>query len=101
MENNLTKDSMMECPHHGLHRPTFICRHLQYGKGLGFNQPDESVDPEWPFENIWCDKCDEVLNKEGESKDKSESFTSILAIYEGCCEEEKKRNERNIIKKVQ
>ena len=61
MENNLTKDSMMECLRHGLKRPTFICRHLQYGKELGFNRPAESLDPEWPFENAWCDKCDEVL----------------------------------------
>jgi hypothetical protein len=46
MENNLTKNSMMECPRHGLRRPRFICQHLQYGKGLGFNRPDESLDPD-------------------------------------------------------
>jgi len=94
MENNLTKDSMMECPHHELRRPTFICRHLQYGKGLGFNQPDVLLDPEWPFENAWCDKCDEVLQREGEWNDKSDSFAAIMAICEGCFEEIKKRNER-------
>ena len=84
----------MECPHHGLRRPTFICRHLQYGKGLGFNQPDVLLDPEWQFENAWCDKCDEVLQREGEWNDKSESFAGITAIREGCFEEIKKRNER-------
>jgi hypothetical protein len=94
MENNLTKDSMMECPHHGLRRPTFICRHLQYGKGLGFNQPDVLLDPEWSFENAWCDKCDEVLQREGEWNDKYESFAGIMAICESCFEEIKKRNQR-------
>ena len=95
MENNLTKDSMMECPRHGLQHPAFICRHLQYGKGLGFNQPDESPNPEFPFENAWCDKCDKFLQKAGEWNDKSESFASIMAICEGCFEEIKKRNESN------
>ena len=98
MENNLTKDSMMECPHHGLQRPTFICRHLQYGKGLGFNQPEEPLDPEWPFKNAWCDKCDQFLQKEGEWNDKSESFAGIMAICEGCFEEIKKRNESPYVK---
>ena len=94
MENNLTKDSMMECPRHGLRRSTFICKHLQYGKELGFNQPDEPLDPEWPFENAWCDKCDKVLSEEGEWNDKSESFAGIMAICEGCFAEIKMRNER-------
>ena len=98
MESNLTKDSMMECPHHGLQRPTFICGHLQCGKGLGFNQPEESLDPEWPFKNAWCDKCDQFLQKEGEWNDKSESFAGIMAICEGCFEEIKKRNESPYVK---
>ena len=98
MENNLTKDSMMECPRHGLQHPAFICRHLQYGKGLGFNQPDESPNPEFPFENAWSDKCDKFLRKEGEWNDKSESFAGIVAICEGCFEEIKKRNESPYVK---
>jgi len=94
MENNLTKDSMMECPRHGLQRPTFICKHLQYGKGLGFNRPHGSPDIDWPFENAWCDKCDKVLCEEGEWNDKSESFAGIKVICEGCFAEIKMRNER-------
>jgi hypothetical protein len=94
MENNLNKDSMMECPRHGLRRPAFVCQHLQYGKGLGFNQPDESPHPEWPFENAWCDKCCEVLYEEGEWNDKSEHFAGIMAICEGCLGEIKKQNQK-------
>ena len=98
MESNLTKDSMMECPRHGLKRPAFICRHLQYGKRLGFNQPDEPPNPEWPFENAWCDKCDQFLQKEGEWNDKSEGFAGIVAICEGCFEEIKKRSGSQLIR---
>ena len=89
---------MMECPRHGLKRPSFICRHLQYGKQygkkLGFNQPDELPNPDWPFENAWCDKCNQFLRKEGEWNDKSEGFAGIVAICEGCFKEIKRRNER-------
>jgi hypothetical protein len=61
---------------------------------LGFNQPDVLLDPEWQFENAWCDKCDEVLQREGEWNDKYESFAGIMAICESCFEEIKKRNQR-------
>ena len=84
----------MECPHHGLRRPTFICRHLHHGRGLGFNQPIEPPDPEWPFENAWCDACDRILREEGEWNDKSENFARIMAICEGCFCEIKARNQR-------
>ena len=85
---------MMKCPRHGLQRPTFICRHLQCGRGLGFNQPKELLDLELPFKNAWCDKCDQFLEKEGEWNDKSENFAGIMAICEGCFDEIKKQNER-------
>jgi hypothetical protein len=45
MEDRLNKDSIMECPRHGLQRPTFVCKHLQSGEGLGFNRPDGAPDP--------------------------------------------------------
>jgi len=83
----------MQCPRHGLRRPTFICKHLQHGKGLGFNQPDEPPNIEFSYKNAWCDKCDHFLQEEGEWNDRSERFAGILAICEGCFEEIKKRNE--------
>jgi hypothetical protein len=94
MENSLNKDSMMECPHHGLRRPAFICRHLQYGKALGINQPDGVPEPDWPFQNAWCDECDKLFQEEGEWNERSESIAGIMAICEGCFEEIKIRNNR-------
>ena len=64
----------MQCPRHGLRRPTFNCQHLQHGKGLWFNQPDEPPNPEFPFKNAWCEQCDQLLQKEGEWNDRSEKM---------------------------
>jgi hypothetical protein len=96
MEMSLNKDSVMECPRHGLQRPTFVCKHLQSAEGLGFNRPDIARDPDWPFENAWCDKCDEVLNEEGEWNERSEKFAGIIAICEGCFKEIEKRNTKDL-----
>ncbi len=95
MGNPLNKDSVMECPTHGDRLPAFICKHLQYGEGLGFNQPDDPPEEDWPFQNAWCDECDKVLIEEGEWNDRSEGFAQIMAICEGCFEEIRKRNSKN------
>lgn len=94
MSDPLNKNSLMECVRHGTHRPAFICQHLQFGAGLGFNQADEPFDPEWPFQNAWCDECDKVLLREGEWNDVSEGFAKITLICEGCLEEIRGRNQR-------
>lgn len=92
MGDPLNKDSRMDCPRHGLRWPTFICRHLQHGEGLGFKQPDDPPDPDWPFQNAWCDACEEFWAEEGEWNDRSEGFAGIMAICEECFEEIKARN---------
>ncbi|MDA5095218.1 hypothetical protein O2N63_14110 [Aliiroseovarius sp. KMU-50] len=48
MARKLSKDSRMDCPQHGQHRPAFICRHLQHGEGLGFVEAKD-YDPDLPF----------------------------------------------------
>jgi hypothetical protein len=93
MGDELSKDSMMECRRHGLRSPTFICKHLQVGVSVGFNQPDEPPDPDWPFQTAWCDACEEVRSEEGAWNDRSEGFAGILAICEGCFDEIRKRND--------
>lgn len=84
----------MECSRHGERRPTFICKHLQYGERLVFNQPDEPLEEDWPFKNAWCDDCGRILLQEGEWNKRSEGFAGIMAICEGCFEEIKARNEK-------
>lgn len=92
MSAPLDKDSKMECPKHGLQKPTFICKHLQYGEGVGFFEPEEAPDPEWPFKNAWCVECEAIAIEQGEWNDVSESFAQVMPICEGCYEEIKSRN---------
>lgn len=92
MASSLNKNSRMECPTHGLQKPTFICKHLQHGEGLGFFEPEEEIDPEWPFKNAWCAKCEVVAIEQGGWNDVSEKFAQIIPICEGCYEEIRLRN---------
>ncbi len=92
MGNPLNKNSVMECRRHGIHRPAFICQHLRFGEGIRFNKASAPFDPEWPFQEAWCDECDKVLLREGEWNDVSEGFAGIMAICEGCLEEIRQRN---------
>ncbi|MDH4263595.1 MAG: hypothetical protein OEV78_11180 [Spirochaetia bacterium] len=94
MGNPLNKSSMMECPTHGLRKPSFVCSHLQCGEGLGFHQPSEPHDPELPFQHAWCDEYDSILIEEGEWNDRSEGFAKIMVICEGCLDVIRKRNIR-------
>ena len=57
---SLDENSFMECELHGIRKPTFICRHLQHGRGLGFFQEANSELP-W-LKQAWCRKCEWVLN---------------------------------------
>ena len=94
MSNPLNKDSLMICTRHGQNRPTFICKHLQFGEGLGFNQPDDQPELDCPFENAWCDECEAFAIKAGGWNDTSEGFAGIMAICEGCFQEIKERNSK-------
>jgi hypothetical protein len=94
MSEPLSKDSIMECKRHGYRRPSFICRHLQYGERLGFNEPAEPPEADWPFQNAWCNECNKVLLEEGEWNDRSEGFAKVTIICEECFEEIRKRNSR-------
>ena len=60
MSNSLNKNSVMECSRHGVRKPAFVCQHLVGGVGIGFYQPDDELDPEFPFENAWCSACENV-----------------------------------------
>jgi hypothetical protein len=93
MGKPISKNSKMECGRHGTQPPTFVCHHLQFGIGLGFNQSKEAPDPDYPFEQAWCDECHTVFLKEGsEWNDVSEGFAKVMAICAGCFAEIRERN---------
>ncbi|OEG73468.1 hypothetical protein BEL05_08625 [Shewanella colwelliana] len=93
MGSPLNKDSKMECARHGLQKPSFICKHLQYGEGLGFYEATDDPDPEYPFREAWCGDCDKVLLEQAEWNDISEGNAQIMPICEGCLTEIQARNE--------
>ena len=95
MGNDLTKDSKMECPRHGIQRPAFVCIHLQHGEGIGFFEAAE--DPDLPFRMAWCGSCNEVLQEQGEWNDISEGRAKIRAICEGCLGEIEARNSNSTV----
>lgn len=88
MSNDLNKDSKVECETHGLNPPAFVCAHIASNVSEGFFEPDEESDSDWEseenFKIAWCDRCDEILMKEGEWNDTSESFAQFTLICEGC-----------------
>ena len=92
MKNTLNKYSKMECENHGSNPPAFICRHLQHGIGIGFHEPEEEFDSEWPFRNGWCSECEAFAIKQGGWNDASEAFAQVLPVCDGCYEEIKQRN---------
>lgn len=92
MTNALTPESVIECPIHGLGKPAFICKHLQYGSGLGFFTPSEPPTAEDPWEQAWCAECEEIAINIGEWNDESEGFASFRWICAGCYEVARARN---------
>jgi len=92
MSTPLNKSSKMECSRHGKKAPAFICKHLQYGDNVGFFEPDEAPDAEWPFKNAWCSDCEIFAIEKGGWNDSAEEFAKIIPICEGCYDEIKQRN---------
>jgi hypothetical protein len=91
--SDLSPDSFMECRRHaGRQSVTFVCCHLQHGKGLGFFTPDEPQPTETPWPMAWCRECEEVRIKEGGWNDVSESFSKPTAMCAGCFAEIRSRN---------
>lgn len=83
----------MECLIHGREKPAFICQHLQHGTGLGFFYSSGAANPDDPWEQGWCGKCEEIAIHIGEWNDDSEGFASFRWICAGCFEVARSRNE--------
>lgn len=82
----------VECNIHGEAPATFICCHLGDGENLGFNLAFDPDDEDCLYPDAWCDKCDEVLEKEGEWNDTSEAFANIKLVCSECYKQIRERN---------
>lgn len=84
------RNKKVECRIHGSSYATFVCRHLQTGRGLGFFRADDVDDP---HPDAWCAECEKVRLAEGEWNDVSEGFVKITLLCAGCYEVVKRRNQ--------
>jgi hypothetical protein len=87
-----TLHQLVRCGTHGMSQPSFVCRHVATGEGLGFHtsQNPDSVRPD-----AWCDACDEVFLAEGgEWTERAEEKAHITLLCAGCYDEAKARSLR-------
>lgn len=78
------------CHAHGMSHATFVCRHLQFGYGIGFHAADD--DPADPRPDAWCDHCAALLAQEGGWTERLREFADLTVICAGCYDEVKERN---------
>lgn len=82
----------VKCSVHGKASATFICRHLDREKKLGFNIGYSADNPDDLYPDAWCDMCDKVLEREGEWNNASEAFVNIKTVCSGCYQEIRENN---------
>jgi hypothetical protein len=85
----------VHCHEHGYRFPTFVCRHLVGGEGLGFyppNRPPISED-ESAEQCAWCAECEQVRQKQGGWDDISEEFAGVTMVCDVCFESSRIRNQ--------
>ncbi len=80
------------CHAHGTSHATFVCRHLQFGQGVGVNLADDDALDQRP--DAWCDVCDALLREEGGWTVRLRDFADLTLICAGCYDEVKARNDR-------
>lgn len=85
----------VRCDRHGAQRPTFVCRHLVSGVGLGFVEPFGEQDADASDEQAaWCDRCEEARLAAGGWTDTSEAQAGVTMICAACFEASRARNSR-------
>lgn len=85
----------VHCERHGLQKPTFVCRHLVSGVGLGFVEPSGPQDEDASDEQAaWCDHCEQARLAGGGWTAQSEAEAGITLICGACFEASRARNSR-------
>lgn len=86
-----TYDSV-ECGEHGRRRAAFVCKHLAAGEKAGFNWGIDPDDPHALCPDAWCDRCESVLEQQGEWNDAASSFAGITLICADCYVDIREKN---------
>ena len=88
LEQSEEDSEWTDCPIHGKAPAAYVCQHLVNGKKRGFVTADDDE----TRSDAWCDKCNDVLEEEGEWNDRSEAFAGVTLVCGYCYDEIKKRN---------
>lgn len=79
------------CHAHGTSYATFVCRHIQFGQGVGVHLADDD-DPLDQRPDAWCDRCNALLHEEGSWTERLRDFADLTLICAGCYDEVTARN---------
>jgi hypothetical protein len=80
----------IRCEQHGVSHEAFVCKHLVYGKYLGFFC--DLDDRQNPFPDAWCNGCELIRIEHNGWNDVTEELIEIALVCGGCYEEIKEKN---------
>jgi hypothetical protein len=96
--NKSKTEKHLECGKHGKSRPAFICQHLNENNQTGFEESFETEIgmylAEDDYLSAWCNKCEEIRNKDDGWNDENMEFAKIKLVCENCYFEIKEYNNK-------
>ena len=78
------------CKQHGETPPAFACRHLAFGVACGYHA--SGADPDAPWPDAWCDRCDAAYDREGGWNEASEAEADVKLLCTHCYERSRALN---------
>lgn len=82
----------VRCGQHGVNPQAIVCKHLLFGKYLGFFCDLE--DPHNPYPDAWCHGCELIRLEHNGWSSATEELMELACICGGCYEEIRERNLR-------
>ncbi len=82
----------VRCGQHGKCPEAIVCKHLLFGKYLGFFC--DLDDPHNPYPDAWCHGCELIRLEHNGWTDETENLMELAFICGGCYEEIRDRNLR-------
>ena len=82
----------VRCGQHGKNAEAIVCKHLLFGKYLGFFC--DLDDPRNPYPDAWCNGCELIRLEHNGWTDATEDLMELALICGGCYEEIRERNLR-------
>lgn len=75
----------VQCGSHEYGHATYVCVHLVNGEAEAMLWPEDRTDTPWP--DAWCERCDAILEEEGDWTERGEAFAQVTLLCSGCYED--------------